>query len=428
MQAFYAQDPDREWERMARHRTEFAVTLRALKDHLPPPPAAILDCGGGPGRYAIELTQRGYHVTLFDLSPELLMLARERATEAGVTLAGFEEGTAIDLDRFDDGEFDAVLLMGPLYHLLDETKRRQALAEARRVVKPGGPVFAAFIARYAGHIDAAAGYPERAAEIADVYRHIATNGVEPPGEAAGGRFVAYFAHPDEIEPLCRAAGLEPIVLLGVEGVVSGHEDKVNALSGDAWDFWVETNYQIGHDPSLHGGVEHLLAICRHPKWRPVLRQLAEELHDLDANYRVVGGASLALRGLPVEVHDLDLEMDATSAYALMDHYADHTTLPLAWRENASIRSHFGHLEIDGFRIEIITDLERRLGERWVPSFVSTNELVDLDGAAIHVTALEEETLAYVRRGRLERAAVMLPHCDAARLLDLLRRAVEQGRL
>jgi len=53
---------------MGRHRTEFAVTMRALADHLPPPPARVLDCGGGPGRYAIELARQGYEVTLFDLS------------------------------------------------------------------------------------------------------------------------------------------------------------------------------------------------------------------------------------------------------------------------------------------------------------------------------------------------------------------------
>ena len=49
---------------MMRHRTEFAVTKRALADYLPPPPARILDCGGGPGYYAIALTQQGYEVTL----------------------------------------------------------------------------------------------------------------------------------------------------------------------------------------------------------------------------------------------------------------------------------------------------------------------------------------------------------------------------
>ena len=162
VQALYDGDPEREWLRRDRHRTEFAVTLRVLDAHLPLAPARVLDCGGGPGRYAIELARRGYAVTLFDLSPEELAMAREKADEAGVTLAGFEQGTAADLQRFADSTFDAVLLMGPLYHLLDEAERRQVLKEAYRVVKPGGPVFVAFITRYAGHRYAAAQGPHAA--------------------------------------------------------------------------------------------------------------------------------------------------------------------------------------------------------------------------------------------------------------------------
>ncbi len=88
---FYDDNAENEWLRMDRHRTEFAVTLRALQEHLPPPPARLLDCGGGPGRYAIELMQRGYTVTLFDLSEGNLRLAREKALEAGVELAGHHE-------------------------------------------------------------------------------------------------------------------------------------------------------------------------------------------------------------------------------------------------------------------------------------------------------------------------------------------------
>jgi len=156
---YYDQQAEREWERLARHRTEFAVTMRALRDHLPPPPAHLLDCGGGPGRYAIELVRAGYTVTLFDLSSENLQLAETKAAEVGVALAGYEQGTATDLSRFPDASFDAVLLMGPLYHLLEEEDRRQALTEAYRVLRPGGPLFAAFISRYAGLRYAAAHEP-----------------------------------------------------------------------------------------------------------------------------------------------------------------------------------------------------------------------------------------------------------------------------
>jgi ubiquinone/menaquinone biosynthesis C-methylase UbiE len=123
--------------------------MRALLDHLPPAPSRVLDCGGGPGHYAIELAGRGYEVILFDLSAGSLRLAQEKAAQAGVALAGCEQGTATDLSRFPDDAFDAVLLMGPLYHLLEEEDRLQALVEARRALKPGGFLFTAFITRYA---------------------------------------------------------------------------------------------------------------------------------------------------------------------------------------------------------------------------------------------------------------------------------------
>ncbi len=67
---YYDTDPTLEWERLNRHRTELAVTLRALDEYLPPAPAKIADIGGGPGRYAIELTRKGYSVTLVDLSQQ----------------------------------------------------------------------------------------------------------------------------------------------------------------------------------------------------------------------------------------------------------------------------------------------------------------------------------------------------------------------
>ena len=135
VERFYDQNPEYEWERLERHRTEFAVTMRAFEDYLPKPPARILDVGGGPGRYAIALTQRGYEVTLFDLSRGCLDLAREKAEEAGAKLAGYEHGDAQDLSRFQDESFDAVLLLGPLYHLLEEGERRLAIREARRVLR-----------------------------------------------------------------------------------------------------------------------------------------------------------------------------------------------------------------------------------------------------------------------------------------------------
>ena len=195
------------------------------------PPASWI-AAAGRAAYAVELARWGYDVTLFDLSAGNLALAREKTAEASVTLTGFEQGTALDLSRFADHSFDAVLLMGPLYHLFEEADRRWALAAARRVLKPGGPLFAAFISRYAAHRDAAFRYPTEPVDRPGLYERIELDGVLPPATTGDPTFTAYFARPEEVAPLCREAGFEVVTVLGTEGLVSVIENQtVNAAHG-----------------------------------------------------------------------------------------------------------------------------------------------------------------------------------------------------
>lgn len=417
---YYDLQTEEEWKRLARHRTEFTVTLRALADHLPPPPARLLDCGGGPGRYAIEMARRGYDVTLFDLSAGNLQLAQEKAAEAGVTLAAIEQGTATDLARFPEAAFDAVLLMGPLYHLLEEAERQQTLAETYRVLKPGGQLFAAFISRYAPLRYAAAHEPFWPLEYPELLESILTRGIMPPHRKDGEAFVGHFAHPTEVIPLCQHAGFEITTVLGVEGLVSMIEDEVNDLSGEAWDTWVDLNHHLAPDPSIHGCVEHLLAVAVKPRWRATLCQIARRLDEAGATYKTVGGASAALHGVPIPVKDIDLETDPDGAYRFQTLFADRSVEPVAFRESETYRSHFGRFDFDGVMVEVMGDLHRRESDEWVPSAATTETTVDLDGVSVRASWLEEETLAYVRRKRLDRAALCLPHCNPERLLALLR--------
>jgi S-adenosylmethionine-dependent methyltransferase len=420
VQRLYDAAPESEWARMDRHRTEFAITSRALREYLPRPPARILDCGGGPGRYAIELAGYGYEVVLFDLSAGNLDLARQKAAEAGVMLAATVQGTALDLGCFADGEFDAVLLMGPLYHLLEEFERRQALAEAWRVLKPGGPLFAAFIARYAAHRDCVAGYPDLMLAQRDEYDRILADGKLPPRDDGRVAFVAYFAHPTEVAPVCWASGFEVAAVFGVEGVVSAAEEEINKLDGPGWEAWTQVNWQVASDPCIHGGVEHLLVVAHKPRWREVLKRIVRRLDEAGAPYTVAGGTSLALHGLPLRVKDLDIEMNAAGAYRFAALCGGHTIMPVAWRESAIYRSHFGQFDFDGIQVEIMASLERREGDAWTATQVSNTEVVAVDGVPVNVSWLEEEVLAYIRRGRLDRAALCLPYCDQERLLALLR--------
>jgi len=158
VEQFYDNDPQQEWQRLERHRTEFAVTMRALAEFLPPPPARIMDMGGGPGRYSIALAQQGYTVTLADLSQQNLAFAREKAAAAQVRFAGVVHANVLNLAAFTSETYDVALVLGPLYHLLKEEDRQQAVREVLRLLKPGGMVFAAFITRFAPFRDAAKNY------------------------------------------------------------------------------------------------------------------------------------------------------------------------------------------------------------------------------------------------------------------------------
>ena len=59
-------------------------------------------------------------------------------------------------------------------------------------------------------------------------------------------------------------GLRTLRLVGCEGVLAGHEGKVSELTGEAWEVWVDLNYELGQDPALHGASDHLLYVGEQP--------------------------------------------------------------------------------------------------------------------------------------------------------------------
>ena len=84
VEQYYDKSANEEWQRLSRRRTEYAITIKALMHWLPAPTASIIDIGGGPGRYAIDLARLGYSVTLVDVSSECVNLAKKKAEEKPV--------------------------------------------------------------------------------------------------------------------------------------------------------------------------------------------------------------------------------------------------------------------------------------------------------------------------------------------------------
>jgi ubiquinone/menaquinone biosynthesis C-methylase UbiE len=177
----------------------------------------VLDVGGGPGTHAAHLAARGYEVTLVDPVPHHVERAKRRA--GGGDTAAFEArlGTADELPA-DDSSIDAVLLLGPLYHLVDRADRLAALHEAQRVLRPGGRVLAEAICRHAWVLDATVKGLLDSTTIWDDFRvNIKTGLSQDPARLADGSFWAYFHRPDELRSELTDSGLDDIGLIAVEG-------------------------------------------------------------------------------------------------------------------------------------------------------------------------------------------------------------------
>jgi SAM-dependent methyltransferase len=243
---------------------EFARTRAVLQRYLPPPPATIADIGGGPGRYAVWLTDRGHAVHLVDPVPLHIEQARLAARGLpGGALASAEVGDARSL-RFADAEADAVLLLGPLYHLTERAERLRVLAEARRVCRPGGVIIAAAISRFASTLDGLRGgyladptFAAVAAADREDGRHH-----NPTGDPTYFT-TAYFHRPDELAEECVAAGLVHEVTLAVEGPGWFLHDLDAWLADDRRRaVLLDALAAIESEPTLLGASAHLLMVAR----------------------------------------------------------------------------------------------------------------------------------------------------------------------
>src|SRR5580765_8152374 len=108
---------------------ERARTQELLLRYLPPPPATIIDAGGGSGIYGCWLAARGYEVHLIDPVTKHVEQARAAsAKQPDHPLASAEMGDARRLMQADNSA-NAVLLLGPLYHLVEKEDRIACLRE-----------------------------------------------------------------------------------------------------------------------------------------------------------------------------------------------------------------------------------------------------------------------------------------------------------
>jgi ubiquinone/menaquinone biosynthesis C-methylase UbiE len=256
-----------EQDRLVQSRGELerVRTQELLTRFLPSAPAIVLDVGGGAGVHALWLAAQGYEVHLIDPVPLHIEQATRASQESDERrLASITLGDARQLE-WPDGTTDAVLLLGPLYHLIERADRIQALSEARRVLRPGGIIFAVGITRFASLFNGLVFGLFEDAEFASVVEQDLRDGQHRnPSNNPNYFTTAFFHQPDELRDETQEAGFEVVELVSVQGPPEWMVPDFAAKWADpTWrERLLSASRAVEREPTLLGLGPHVMVIAR----------------------------------------------------------------------------------------------------------------------------------------------------------------------
>jgi SAM-dependent methyltransferase len=216
-------------------------------------PAAvkILDVGAATGRYSIPLAEEGYHVTAVEPVKHNLSRLKQKSSKVAAY-----QGNAVDLSRFGDESFDLVLLFGPMYHLKAEEDRIRALAEAKRVTRPGGYILVAYVMNDYSVIT----YAFKEKHILEAVENGMLDGAFGCTDKANPLY--HMVRMEEIDELNQKAGLFREKIIAADGAANYIRPYLNALSEEEFAFFVKYHLSVCERMDMMGASAHTVDILR----------------------------------------------------------------------------------------------------------------------------------------------------------------------
>ena len=251
-----------EWDRLINPYSaiEFKSNMYLIDKYFPKS-GKVCDIGAGPGRYSIELLKKGYNVTLFELSDNELRLAEEKIKDLGLKADALICENALNLHLLKSESYDAILLMGPMYHLLKAEDRGRVLKESYRILKKDGVAIIAYINSWGVLKAGVTEFSEEFNDIQDVYNYLGTQSFTP-----GTSFTnLYMSTPSSALEEVKAAGFKVISYAGVEGFLAGIELRINQLAKEnknIYDNFVKVAAETCELPQYRDSTEHLHIVVR----------------------------------------------------------------------------------------------------------------------------------------------------------------------
>ena len=239
-------DEDSRLNKSQAARVEFLTTVRYIEKYLTPD-AKILDVGAGAGEYSFYFARKGYHVSALELAD--VNIAAFRAKMANNDTIDLVQGNALDLSRYESDSFDIVLLFGPLYHLHEEADKLQCIEEAKRVCKPDGKIFFAFISNDMVILT-----------MQQCQEDYLMNGDYNKETFRLDDFPFVFHTPDRCRELLGKAGIQIIHEVASDGASELLQDLVNSLDEASYQQYLRYHFYICEKPEFLGMSNHLLFV------------------------------------------------------------------------------------------------------------------------------------------------------------------------
>jgi ubiquinone/menaquinone biosynthesis C-methylase UbiE len=253
--------PRREWSRHEKHGGMEWITSIYLLDRYLPKRGLILDAGGGPGRYTIELAKKGHKIILLDPSQSHLdfadrMIKKNKLEKRVIKIVN---GKIEDLSVFKKETFDAVICLGgPLSHVMSKKLREKAASELIRVAKRGAPIFVSVMNRLA----------IIRGELVDFQNELLTtyfrNWLKTGDYFGGYGFTPMHGFmPEELKNLFERRGAKNCKLFALEGFSSREDKAMLELSKNKrrWKVWIKTHFAIIDRLEVIGVSDHFMLIC-----------------------------------------------------------------------------------------------------------------------------------------------------------------------
>ncbi|HLY17066.1 MAG TPA: methyltransferase domain-containing protein [Bryobacteraceae bacterium] len=224
--------------------------------------AEVAELGVGAGIYSEFLARRGCRLHLVDVSARLLEAAADRLRAAGLSesIAAISCESATSLVSLAGGAFDAVLMLGPLYHLCAPEDRRRAVAETVRILKPAGVLFAAGINRLSYLRDFFHLFPHVVCGRKAFHEQYLRNGNMDPDHAPPIGF-AHLCTVADFREMFRGE-FEELAVAGVESFSNICQPTLNDLPSEEAAAWLDLIEITGTTAEGLGMSDHFLYIGR----------------------------------------------------------------------------------------------------------------------------------------------------------------------